>query len=184
MNAQLFTDNFGYRPKVPQAPSYIKVRAKFKKEKEFDRLFLAQELRAKGDAPAGGPDPTPQSGSAAFKNPVWAVEFSKDGRFLAAGGQDRVVRVWVVISSPEDRHVHEDAESNPSATGIETTTRLSAPVFQHKTLREYAGHTGTILDLSWSKARQGQALNRNRANEYRTISCYPLPWTRLSGYGT
>lgn len=144
-------DNMGFNPKYPQPPAYIKVRTKYKKEKQFDRMFLAQELRSATDKkspPVVGANPAPQSGSAASHNPIWATEFSKDGRFLAAGGQDRIVRVWAVISSPDERRTHEKDESDP---GYDDGSRLSAPVFQQKPVREYHGHTSTILDLSWSK---------------------------------
>lgn len=156
MNAQLFShtvDNLGFSPRQPPPPAYIKVRTKYKKEGEFNRVFLAQELRTSADkkaSPVVGSNPAPQSGSAASHNPIWATEFSKDGRFLAAGGQDRIVRVWAVISTPEERSMHEHDESGPHGEG-ERSTHLSAPVFQQKPLREYEGHTATVLDLSWSK---------------------------------
>ncbi|KAF2806488.1 WD40 repeat-like protein [Mytilinidion resinicola] len=159
MDAQLFSqpfDNLGYSPRYPQPPAYIKVRTKFKKEKEFNRLFLAQELRSKKN-PADkkksvdgtGVPPTP-SGSAASNDPVWATEFSKDGKYLAAGGQDRIVRVWAVISTPEERRRHEKEEAEGEAAD-DRRQQLTAPVFQSGTFREYLGHTATILDLSWSK---------------------------------
>lgn len=153
MDAHLYVDNFSFSPKIPHPPAYIKVRAKFKKEKEFDRVFLAQELRSgsgKKSPPAAGSNPAPQSGSAATQNPIWAVEFSKDGKYLAVGGQDRVIRAWAVIDSPEGRRAHEKAESDPHAHD-EDARHLSAPVFHQKPVREYHGHTSTILDLSWSK---------------------------------
>lgn len=37
-------DRIGFNPRHLQPPSYIKVRSKFKKTRDFDRLFLAQEL--------------------------------------------------------------------------------------------------------------------------------------------
>ncbi|KAL7773263.1 hypothetical protein CFE70_003227 [Pyrenophora teres f. teres 0-1] len=153
MDAQLYVNNLSFSPKVPQPPAYIKVRSKFKKEKEFDRVFLAQELRTGSDKkspPAAGSNPAPQSGSAAKHNPIWAIEFSKDGRYLAVAGQDRVIRVWAVIDSPEGRRTHENTERDPHALDGEAK-HLSAPVFQQKPIREYQGHTATILDLSWSK---------------------------------
>ncbi|PVH99463.1 WD40 repeat-like protein [Periconia macrospinosa] len=155
MDATLFAhsgDNLGFHPRYPQPPAYIKVRTKFKKEKEFNHLFLAQELQSgtkKRNAPAVGANPAPQSGSAGSQNPVWATEFSQDGKYLAAGGQDRVVRVWAVISTPEERRAHELEESSKLAEG--QNTHLSAPVFQQKPFRLYIGHESTILDLSWSK---------------------------------
>lgn len=153
MDAQLFShaaDNLEYQPKRPQRPAYIKVRSRFTTEKEFNRVFLAQELRSRADRkksslsePPGAKTP---SGAAASHNPIWATEFSKDGRYLAAGGQDRVVRVWAVISTPGERREHEQNEDESKAA-----THLSAPVFQQKPFREYLGHQSTILDLSWSK---------------------------------
>jgi WD40 repeat protein len=158
MDAQLYVDNFSFSPKIPQPPAYIKVRAKFKKEKEFDRVFLAQELRSgsnKESPPAAGSNPAPQSGSAATQNPIWAVEFSKNGKYLAVGGQDRVIRLWAVITNSEERRAHESAENDPQTLDGEAR-HLSAPVFQQEPIREYQGHTSTILDLSWSKVRSGQ----------------------------
>ncbi|ORY19527.1 WD40-repeat-containing domain protein [Clohesyomyces aquaticus] len=138
MDAQLFShtvDNLGFNPKHPQPPAYIK------------------ELRSGADKkapPATGSNPAPQSGSAATHNPIWALEFSKDGKYVAAGGQDRIVRVWAVISTPEERRAHENEEADPDALE-HPSTHLSAPVFQQRTFKEYHGHTATILDLSWSK---------------------------------
>lgn len=112
-------------------------------------MFLAQALRDRSEkhAPtANGPNPS--SGTAGAQNPVWAMEFSKDGRYLAAGGQDKIVRVWAVITTPEERRAHEREEEG---AGGNASLHLSAPVFQQKTFREYVGHTSTILDLSWSK---------------------------------
>ena len=192
MNAQLFShmvDNVGFSPRQPPPPAYIKVRTKYKKQGEFNRVFLAQELRASADKkapPVAGSNPAPQSGAAAGHNPIWATEFSKDGRFLAAGGQDRIVRIWAVISTPEERSMHEHDESGPSAEG-ERSTHLSAPVFQQKPLREYEGHTATVLDLSWSKVRSQEVLEESieklLTELFRITSCYPRPWTRRYGSG-
>ncbi|KAK4051569.1 hypothetical protein OIV83_002709 [Microbotryomycetes sp. JL201] len=49
------------------------------------------------------------------KNAVWAIKFSEDGRYLAVGGKDGVVRVWEVLSTPEDRKKAAEAPLDPSA---------------------------------------------------------------------
>jgi WD repeat-containing protein 44 len=146
----MFSQPIGYIPRFAEPPKYIKVKAQGKKEKDFDRVFLAQELRGLSGveiAQAGGrrinPAEKTKRGEA-----IWALEFSKDGRYLAAAGEDHIVRVWAVIASDEDRR-EEEREEESAKTFNER--RLSAPVFKRKPIREYEGHTGTILDLSWSK---------------------------------
>ena len=156
MDADVFSQPIGYVPQFPSPPKYIKVRSQGKKEKDFNRVFLAQELKGRSGLEIA------QSGGRLVKNGVhkhgdkdgkaiWAMEFSKDGKHLAAGGKDFVVRVWQVISGKEERLAHE-TEEDGSAKGAERT-RLSAPVFLPKSIREYEGHEASILDLTWSKVR-------------------------------
>jgi len=156
MNAHVFSSSIGANGYIPQhkvPPRYIKVRAHNKKSREFDRIFLAQELsyekeHSASDENVPGLKTTEAVPAKLTKNSpktsgaVWSTEFSKDGRYLAAGGRDQVVRIWAVISTPEERQSHEHDEDGE---------RLSAPVFRSKPIREFEGHTGDILDLSWSK---------------------------------
>ena len=179
----------GFIPRFPSPPKYIKVRSHGKKEKEFNRIFLAQELRGRSGveiAQAGGRAVKTE----AYKcgdprkdgNAVWALEFSKDGKYLAAGGQDYVVRVWAVISNAEDRRAHEKEED--AAGKEEERVRLNAPVFRSKTVQEYDGHTASVLDLSWSKVRLILRQNANaELDDHRTTSSFHPPWIRRSGCG-
>ncbi|RYP68485.1 hypothetical protein DL771_006637 [Monosporascus sp. 5C6A] len=148
----------GFIPHHKEPPRFIRVRARDKKLKEFNRVFLAQELvgtcpQAEEGARNGSEKEAtihgyhkqdPNSGG-----PIWAIEFSKDGKYLATGGRDRVLRVWGVLATPEDRKAFEEEENAADAEGKQQ--RLSAPVFHTKPIREFVGHTGDILDLSWSK---------------------------------
>ncbi|RYO76414.1 hypothetical protein DL766_000512 [Monosporascus sp. MC13-8B] len=148
----------GFIPHHKEPPRFIRVRAHDKKLKEFNRVFLAQELvgtcpQAEEGARRGSEKEAtihgyrkqdPNSGG-----PIWAIEFSKDGKYLATGGRDRVLRVWGVLATPEDRQAFEEEENAADAEGKQQ--RLSAPVFHTKPIREFVGHTGDILDLSWSK---------------------------------
>ncbi|KAJ9602883.1 hypothetical protein H2200_012663 [Cladophialophora chaetospira] len=161
VEAEVFSQPVGFIPKFPAPPRYIKVKSQYRKQKDFDRLFLAQivlnapstkarkaEIDSKihdiGDVPAATAPPARNSAS----NAIWAMEFSKDGKYLAAAGQDKKLRVWEVIPSTEDR----DTEEKLSETNNEgENVKLNAPVFKSKLIREYDGHTSSILDLSWSK---------------------------------
>jgi len=103
-DAQVFNqsvDNMGYNPQHPPPPAYIKVRSRNKKQTEFQRVFLAQELRHKrlhkseqNDTHISNVEESSEGEA------VWAMEFSKDGKYLATAGQDRLVRIWSVLSSP------------------------------------------------------------------------------------
>lgn len=162
MNAHVFSSSIGangYIPQHKEPPRYIKVRAHHKKDREFNRMFLAQELsgtkheanyeKVPGLTTSEIKDSHKLSKAPKTNGAVWTLEFSKDGRFLAAAGRDQVVRVWAVISNPDERLAHEHEEDVSSGTG--EGERLSAPVFKTKPIREFLGHTGDILDLSWSK---------------------------------
>ncbi|KAI0908636.1 WD40-repeat-containing domain protein [Ustulina deusta] len=145
-----------YIPHHKEPPRYIRVHAQNKKDKEFNRIFLAQELAGTSPSPPPGQaEPLKEAPPSAQRDkadtvsggPIWAVEFSQDGRFLATGGRDRVLRVWAVIATEEDRRAYDDEEN----ADMEKEERLSAPVFRSKPAREFTGHEGDILDLSWSK---------------------------------
>ncbi|KAI1503278.1 WD40-repeat-containing domain protein [Biscogniauxia marginata] len=145
----------GYIPRHKEPPRYIRVRGHNKKVREFNRIFLAQELVGTRPSSQGGQGGYLNGGlviqglgrkESASGGPIWAVEFSNDGRYLATGGRDRVVRIWAVIATQEDRKAYE--EESATHTNEE---RLSAPVFRTEPVREFTGHAGDILDLSWSK---------------------------------
>lgn len=157
-NAQVFlqdADNTGYSSRYLHPPAYIRVRSWGKKERDFNRLFLAQKLQ--DEAPRG----LARSGSGFSQNRIrrtrpqtgeatWAMNFSMDGQYLATAGQDRMVKVWKVLSSAEERRNHEkDEEADVKFTG--QNVRLSAPVFRKHPVKIYEGHTAPVLALSWSK---------------------------------
>ena len=158
-DADVFRQPIGFIPRFPAPPTYIKVRSRGKKERDFNRVFLAQELRGRTGveiAQAGGRSakggPVHPADKAKNGKAIWAMDFSRDGKFLAAGGHDCVVRVWGVIANEEDRLTHEKEEEAAGKEGV--GTRLSAPVFKTKPVHEYEGHTASVLDLSWSKVRR------------------------------
>ncbi|KAI2638319.1 WD40 repeat-like protein [Xylaria nigripes] len=144
-----------YIPHHKEPPRYIRVRTQHKRTKEFNRIFLAQELVGTRPSPSvaedvsldgDSPSESHTKTSRTSGGPIWAVGFSQDGRYLATGGRDRVLRVWAVIATEEDRKVYDDESAK-----TDNEERLSAPAFHSKPAREFTGHEGDILDLSWSK---------------------------------
>lgn len=151
MDAEVFGQPIGHIPRFPPPPKYIKVRSYHKKEKDLNRLFVAQELSgtAAPESNSAGPDAASElESNEKGGKAIWAAKFSRDGRFLAAAGQDRKVRIWAVIATAEDRQAHEIEEE---ARNDQPLIRLSAPVFKTQPVREYEGHTGSIVDICWSK---------------------------------
>ncbi|KAK1984552.1 WD repeat domain-containing protein [Colletotrichum cereale] len=152
-NAQAFSSviGSGYIPHHKEPPRYIRVKTHNKKTREFNRMFLAQELVISETETTGDKNPTVTTSTGSRRSntseAIWATEFSTDGKYFAAAGKDQVVRVWAVISTHEERRRHEDEENAKGDYG----ERLSAPVFRSKPVHEFRGHTGEVLDLSWSK---------------------------------
>lgn len=89
------------------------------------------------------------------------MQFSKDGRYLAAAGQDKKVRIWAVISTPDEREAANHDYAETTANGHDPL-KLYAPVFYPKPVQVYEGHTGSILDLSWSKVSHWRISKKRR----------------------
>ncbi|KAJ6439845.1 WD repeat containing protein 44 [Purpureocillium lavendulum] len=143
----------GFIPLYKEPPRYIRVKPHNKKGRDFNHMFLAQELlggKHSADEETQSRAPATAVGSKILKggDAIWAAEFSVDGRYLAVAGKDQTVRVFSVISTQEERQAHEEEEESQSKGDGE---KLSAPVFQSKPTREFEGHTGEVLALSWSK---------------------------------
>lgn len=146
--------SIGFVPRHPAPGRYLRIRAHYKKDKTFNRVFLAQELDGAGSAQKVSKRRSSISTSSikhedAAGKAVWALAFSKDGKYLAAAGQDMKVRVWAVISTPAERETAV-GEYDGSQDDLQSP-RLKAPVFKSKPFQVFEGHTGSVLDLSWSK---------------------------------
>ncbi|GAA5854930.1 hypothetical protein JCM9279_000206, partial [Rhodotorula babjevae] len=133
----------------------------------------SQKSHAKSSSGAGAGAAADEGAGAKKRKAVWAVKFSEDGRFLAVGGKDGVVRVWEVLSTPQAREAVLDPSSVPdrafspspeSPTSVRPAPPASngkgkkvkeapftMPVFASRPVHEFKGHEADVLDLSWSK---------------------------------
>uniref|UniRef100_A0ABM0MX39 WD repeat-containing protein 44 n=1 Tax=Saccoglossus kowalevskii TaxID=10224 RepID=A0ABM0MX39_SACKO len=144
---------------MPIDNRFIKVKAcsHNKGPYDFDQIIMAQDLS--GD----------------HVGAVWTMKFSYCGRLLATAGQDTILRIWVlkdnysyfddmrqkynsesrVSPSPSQESVNSiTSDSRDSENTPESTLEMDhneASVFAKRPFCTYAGHTGDVLDVSWSK---------------------------------
>jgi WD repeat-containing protein 44 len=91
--------------------------------------------------------------------PIWSLQFSPDGQYLATGGQDARVRIWCIGERPRD-----DAEAPTIVKSIVNDEKLLSDDQQgiprenpslnlflvEQPYRIFEGHEMDITDLSWS----------------------------------
>lgn len=71
------------------------------------------------------------------KKSIWALIFSKDGKYLASAGKGNEIKIWKVIASPLDR--------------ISVSKSQYGSVFKPIPTKIFKDHSNDILSLDWSK---------------------------------
>lgn len=139
----------------------VKVRQNKKRLKELSAVFIGQDIQA-------------------HQGSILSMKFSHDGRYLATAGEDGVVRVWQVVEDERlndvdipdidpsciyftMNHLSELAPlmaekqkmsmlKNLRRTPDSACVIVPPKVFRilEKSVHEFHGHDGEVLDLSWS----------------------------------
>jgi WD40 repeat protein len=136
----------------------VKVRCYRKRSKELSAVYQGQVIKGHDGA-------------------ILTMKFSPDGQFLASGGEDGVVRVWGVTQSEDCKipmddpscvylkahrqsglaPVDADNEKKCKVKGVKQSADSACVViptmlFQisDEPLHEFRGHSGDVLNLSWS----------------------------------
>ncbi|KAL1565503.1 WD repeat-containing protein 44-like [Salvia divinorum] len=134
----------------------VRVRHCQRRSKELSALFSGQEIQAHEGA-------------------IRAMRFSLDGHYLASAGEDTIIRIWRVVederfdipdADPTCAYfsVNHQSELGPLMVEKDKVSRRrthdesACAVFPSKVFRilekpvhVFQGHSGEILDLSWSK---------------------------------
>ncbi|XP_016445724.1 2-deoxy-glucose resistant protein 2 isoform X1 [Nicotiana tabacum] len=140
----------------------VKVHHRKKRLKELSALFVEQDIQA-------------------HKGSILTMKFSLDGQYLASAGEDKILRVWKVVEDERSNKIdipeldpscmyfsmNHQSQLSPLVTekerinklrGLKKTTESSCVIFPPKVFRileeplhVFQGHSGEILDVSWSK---------------------------------
>ncbi|CAI9777575.1 unnamed protein product [Fraxinus pennsylvanica] len=92
---------------------------------------------------------------------IWTMKFSPDGKYLASGGEDGVICIWLVgsvdasCSTTKCNFSRQEFEGKSSSHGKKSwpaSVIIPEKVFciAEEPLVKFHGHTSDILDLSWS----------------------------------
>lgn len=139
----------------------VRVRQNKKRLKELSAVFIGQDIQA-------------------HQGSILTMKFSQDGRYLATAGEDGAVRVWLVVEDDRSNDIdipdidpsciyftmNHLSELAPLVAEKQKMSMLKslrrtpdsacvivpAKVFRilEKPVHEFHGHSGEVLDLSWS----------------------------------
>ncbi|KAK9462489.1 WD40-repeat-containing domain protein [Lipomyces oligophaga] len=189
----------GHTPLAAGPSKYIRIHAHAKFSRQFNHIFFAQELLTRRPT-ARNPDSSPNGlvaeqpllskTAAALTSPsvasltrpahkrgaIWSLKFSKDGHYLATGGEDRIIRVWSVIASPEERAKY-DAEEDDllEAFFVDGATGLSPS--------SSSASTSAANSHSHSASHSKQSpYFRPRSKKLHAPVFHPLPYREFIGH--
>eukprot|EP00979_Chaetoceros_neogracilis_P010041 scaffold2355_cov267-Chaetoceros_neogracile.AAC.15 len=134
---------------IPEPRNTVKTNRKHKKESDFNPMLLISTIVE------------------AHNGPIWCSSFSPDGKFLATGGKDGVVKIWEVAPQQKKEgkgsnlfdigHYwkgqikEEDVQDyDQNEEGVGDALGVEIIIVNPKPLQIFEEHSKDVVDLSWS----------------------------------
>ncbi|CAD6984389.1 hypothetical protein A4X06_0g7945 [Tilletia controversa] len=95
---------------------------------------------------------------------TWAMRFSMDGRYFAVAGQDCVVRVYEVLSVPEQRQAEIDAALLATGHGLGTGGSTTSLGSHHASESGFASSVASTDSFATAPGLPGPDLNNGRGS--------------------
>ncbi len=128
-----------------------------RKDSFFGNFALLQEFGNVNEASAtvaGGEASDATNTKRGHSGPIWALEFSHDGQFVAWGGEDGCVVVTRVLGFKKDeddkRASKSSSDESYNDAGAATSDDLVPGILDKDPLHVFEGHTSDVICLSWS----------------------------------
>ncbi|KAG7599863.1 WD40 repeat [Arabidopsis suecica] len=111
--------------------SRVKVKTNKKSHVELSAAYMVQKING-------------------HKGKIWVLKFSPDGKYLATGGEDGVVKIWRITLS--DSLLASFMRQQEPISQQEALVLFPQKAFhiEETPFQELYGHTGDVLDLAWS----------------------------------
>jgi WD40 repeat protein len=91
-----------------------------------------------------------QTITGAHDGAIWCADFSSDGAYLATGGKDATVRIWLVAGLPASLRILLPTLPPKPADPYDRTDTGPRAFLEPEPVRVFVDHASEILDLAWS----------------------------------
>ncbi|XP_010500424.1 PREDICTED: uncharacterized WD repeat-containing protein C3H5.08c-like [Camelina sativa] len=102
---------------------------------------------------------------------IWVLKFSPDGKYLATGGEDGVVKIWRITLS--DSLLASFMRQQEPISQQEALVLFPQKAFhiEETPFQELYGHTGDVLDLAWSDSNFLVSASKDKTVRLWSIGC-------------
>ncbi|KAL1209191.1 COMPASS-like H3K4 histone methylase component WDR5A [Cardamine amara subsp. amara] len=130
----------------------VKVKSNKKSHEELSATYMVQKING-------------------HKGKIWSLKFSPDGKFLATGGEDGVVKIWRITLS--DSLFTSFMRQKELMSPQEALVMFPQKAFhiEETPFQELYGHTGDVLDLAWSDSNLLLSASKDKTVRLWRIGC-------------